>query len=124
MRNSNISYKRQPVSQVQACSEADRIRRLREMLHMKHFAERQKFVHQVLVDIRMAVPVEHRRLRSTRDALQLLRDVQRAGGEGVIARHPGNCYRPGRTRQILKLKSDLRGAAHSAQIDPSGHRVN
>jgi DNA ligase-1 len=40
-------------------------------------------------------------------AMDVLQDVQGFGGEGLVARHPGNLYAPGRTCKILKLKSAL-----------------
>ena len=40
-------------------------------------------------------------------ALQLMREIQGRGGEGVMARAPSIRYMPGRTREILKVKNEL-----------------
>lgn len=43
--------------------------------------------------------------RSTAHAIEAMRDIQSCGGEGLMARAPGLQYAPGRTGQLLKLKS-------------------
>jgi DNA ligase-1 len=69
------------------------------------FVERQEFVRRAVAGLDFIQAVEHRPYRSTDEALQVMRDVQSGGGEGVVARYPGNRYLPGRTREILKLKT-------------------
>ena len=49
-------------------------------------------------------PVKVWKLASTAEALELMRAIQRQGGEGLMVRHPGLVYRPGRTSQLLKVK--------------------
>jgi DNA ligase-1 len=44
---------------------------------------------------------------STAHALQLMRRVQQSGGEGLMLRHPAIEYHPGRSSQMLKLKSEV-----------------
>jgi DNA ligase-1 len=69
-----------------------------------NFPERLEIVRRAVTGIAFVQAVEHRPCRSTAEALQAMRAVQHGGGEGVVARHPGNRYQPGRTREILKLK--------------------
>lgn len=68
------------------------------------FVERLEIVRRAVVGIAFAQVVEHRACRSTAEARQVMHAVQHGGGEGVVARYPGNRYQPGRTREILKLK--------------------
>jgi len=72
------------------------------------FVERLEIVRRVVVGLPFAQAVQHRPCRSTAEALQAMRTVHQDGGEGVIARYPGNRYQPGRTREILKLKYRVR----------------
>jgi DNA ligase-1 len=44
--------------------------------------------------------------QSTEHAVELMREIQAAGGEGIIARKPGVRSCPGRSRDILKLKRE------------------
>ena len=41
---------------------------------------------------------------SNAHALDLMRQIQSAGGEGLVARKPGLVWRPGRTTEMLKIK--------------------
>jgi DNA ligase-1 len=41
---------------------------------------------------------------SNAHALDLMRQIQAAGGEGLVARKPGLVWRPGRTVDMLKIK--------------------
>lgn len=41
---------------------------------------------------------------STEDALHRMQMIMDAGGEGMVARHPRNLWRPGRTGEVVKLK--------------------
>ena len=68
------------------------------------FAERQDAARRLVDGLDFAEIVTHVPCPSTAAAIERMRDVQAAGGEGLIARYPGNRYRPGRTREILKLK--------------------
>jgi DNA ligase-1 len=68
------------------------------------FLDRQAALHSALVASPCAFKVAHARTPSTAAALDRLRAVRAHGGEGIIARHPGNVYAAGRTREILKLK--------------------
>lgn len=52
-------------------------------------------------------PVTVWELSSSDDALARMRRIQLMGGEGLVARHPGIQYRPGRTSQLLKVKYEL-----------------
>lgn len=50
-------------------------------------------------------PVEYQRVESTTQAKKLMRQIVRAGGEGVMLRKPGSGYSPNyRTAKLLKLK--------------------
>ena len=69
-----------------------------------NFAERQQAARRAVAGLDFAEVVEHQSCPSTAAAIGLMRRIQAAGGEGVIARHPGNVYQAGRTREILKLK--------------------
>jgi len=71
------------------------------------FLDRQATLHNALVANPCAFKVSHRLVPSTADALAQLRAVRAQGGEGIIARHPANVYRAGRTNEILKLKGQL-----------------
>lgn len=42
--------------------------------------------------------------QSNAHALDLMRQIQSAGGEGLVARKPGLVWRPGRTTEMLKIK--------------------
>jgi len=42
---------------------------------------------------------------STDHAISLMLQIQARGGEGLVARHPGLEYKPGRTARLLKLKT-------------------
>lgn len=52
-----------------------------------------------------AKPVEYRRVKSTTEAKAIMRQIIRAGGEGVILRRPGSPYfTQRRTIALLKMK--------------------
>lgn len=51
-------------------------------------------------------PVTTWKLSSTDDAIARMKRIQLMGGEGLMVRHPAIEYRPGRTSQMLKLKSE------------------
>jgi len=70
-----------------------------------NFAERQETARRLVGGLDFAEVVAHAPCPSTAAAIERMRDVQAAGGEGLIARHPGNRYRPGRTGEILKLRT-------------------
>lgn len=42
---------------------------------------------------------------STRAAFARMNAILAEGGEGIMARHPGNLWQPGRTFELLKLKN-------------------
>lgn len=44
--------------------------------------------------------------RNNAHAIELMREIQRRGGEGVMARNPEIRYTPGRSRALLKLKHE------------------
>ena len=46
-------------------------------------------------------------LSSSDHALELMRAIQSGGGEGLMARHPGLDYKPGRTSKLLKVKYEI-----------------
>jgi DNA ligase-1 len=50
-------------------------------------------------------PVEWRTVADTQAALESMRAVQSAGGEGLMLRRPGSPYQGGRSADLLKLKS-------------------
>lgn len=52
----------------------------------------------------IVMPVSVRTAQSSADVLAEMRRIQERGGEGVMARHPGLGYQPGRTSQLLKVK--------------------
>jgi len=45
------------------------------------------------------------RVEDSSVAVALLKDIQADGGEGIMLRDPAIQYRPGRTNQLLKMKS-------------------
>lgn len=49
-------------------------------------------------------PVKVWTLSSTGEALDRMKAIQSTGGEGLMARHPGLTYEPGRTFHMLKVK--------------------
>lgn len=53
-------------------------------------------------------PVPLWRIGSVDHALAIMRTVVAAGGEGLMLRKPGSCYRPGRSPDLLKLKPSIR----------------
>jgi DNA ligase-1 len=61
----------------------------------------------VIVETDIVVPVTAQVVAGIDEALELMRRVQADGGEGVMLRHPALTYTPGRTMQMLKLKSDV-----------------
>jgi len=69
------------------------------------FAERQAAARRLVDGLDFAEIVAHVPCPSTTTAVRLMHQVQAAGGEGLVARHPGNRYRAGRTREVLKLKT-------------------
>lgn len=71
------------------------------------FAERQQAARRAVAGLDFAEFVEHAPCPSTAAAIERMRDIQAAGGEGLVARYPGNCYRAGRSMEILKLKTAL-----------------
>ncbi len=58
-----------------------------------------------IVETDIVVPVKAQVVAGIDEALELMRAVQSAGGEGLMLRHPGLTYTPGRTDKMLKLKS-------------------
>ena len=52
-------------------------------------------------------PVKVWTLSSTGEALARMRAIQSTSGEGLMLRHPGHEYHPGRTSRMLKLKSEV-----------------
>ena len=52
----------------------------------------------------IVMPVSVRTAENSDDVLCEMRRIQERGGEGVMARHPGLGYQPGRTSQLLKVK--------------------
>lgn len=68
------------------------------------FEARYAEVRRAVSGLDFAVAVPHNPCGSTHEAFATMQRFQHAGGEGAVARHPGNTYAPGRTWEILKLK--------------------
>lgn len=58
-----------------------------------------------IVENAIVVPVQAQTVAGIDEALDLMRAVQSAGGEGLMLRHPALPYAPGRTDKMLKLKT-------------------
>lgn len=67
------------------------------------FPRRLAALRAAIAGARHVVPIGCRSASSTTDALTWLRRIRAAGGEGIMARHPGNVYAPGITGRLLKL---------------------
>jgi DNA ligase-1 len=52
-------------------------------------------------------PVKVWTVASTGEAIVRMRAIQSTGGEGLMLRHPGIQYHPGRSSHLLKLKSEV-----------------
>lgn len=71
------------------------------------YLERIKLAHDRFKDYQIIKVVSAVVCRSNTHALDLMYKIQAAGGEGLIARHPGIIYSPGRTTRLLKVKEPL-----------------
>jgi DNA ligase-1 len=50
------------------------------------------------------IPVAWRPVQSTQEAIGEMLTITTNGGEGIMARNPASCYRPGRTAELVKIK--------------------
>jgi DNA ligase-1 len=71
-----------------------------------------------------AFVIEHRAVKSREHLDSELRRIEQAGGEGIILRRRGSPYTPGRSRDILKVKSyDDREAVVIAHLPGKGRNA-
>lgn len=68
------------------------------------FQDRYSFLSELLPFEGVVNYINHEYCFDIDAAADFMREIQAAGGEGVMLRHPDNEYRRGRTEQILKLK--------------------
>ena len=73
-------------------------------LHDKVFEERIEFAKQN-IQSKFARVVEHEKCSSNSDLEERLRQVEKEGGEGLMARQPNSLYEHKRSKTLLKIKS-------------------
>ena len=71
------------------------------------YLERMRVAEDALAGSAIAAPAALTICRNNSHAMQLMREIQGRGGEGLMARTPCIQYMPGRTRELLKVKHEL-----------------